>query len=468
MVRVGATRPRRLADPRRRVKHTAGNRRRFTVGEPTSATLYRLVKRGTFRDPYPIETRGPLSAAVRPPGSRSVTNRALLCAALAPGVSEVIGAGENDDTDAMRRGLRTLGAKIQELGDGWRVEGCGGVFPARDVRLDVGASGTTARFLTAAASLASGRVLLDGSPRMRERPIADLIDAMHALGAEAHIEGMGGCPPVRIDGGGLPGGTARIDASRSSQYVSGVLLAAPCAGRDVELIFKDGKVVSWPFLELTAQVMTAFGANPELDKRGARVAARGYRPARFEVEADSQSAVYPFCAAAIAGGSVLVRGIPAGSEQTDLALLAVLEQMGCSVSRETDAVRVSGPSEGLRGVDVDMNHIPDAVLALAVVALFADGPTQIRNIANLRIKETDRLSALETELNRLGAHARADDDSLRIEPGPYRGALIETYDDHRMAMSFALAGLRIPGIEIRDPACVSKTWPGYFEFLSTL
>jgi 3-phosphoshikimate 1-carboxyvinyltransferase len=439
-----------------------------TVGSAYSATLLGLVKPEDLQDPYPIEVRGPLSAAVRPPGSRSVTNRALLCAALAPGVSEVIGAGENDDTEAMRRGLRGLGAKIREAGDGWRVDGCGGVFPARNVHLDVGASGTTARFLTAAASLARGPITIDGSARMRERPIADLVDGMQALGAEARIDGMGGCPPVRVDGGGLPGGTARIDASRSSQFVSGLLLAAPCATRDVELIFRDGAVVSWPFLELTSQVMTAFGAAPKLTRRGARVSARGYRPARYEVEPDPQSAVYAFCAAAISGGSIHVRGIPSTSQQTDLALLDVLAQMGCAVSRESDAVRVSGAPAGLRAVDVDMNHIPDAVLALAVVALFAEGTTHLRNIANLRIKETDRLKALETELRRLGATAEAGDDSLSITPAPLHGAVVETYEDHRMAMSFALAGLRVPGIEIRDPSCVSKTWPDYFEFLSTL
>jgi 3-phosphoshikimate 1-carboxyvinyltransferase len=420
------------------------------------------------RGARPIRTRGPLDGRVRVPGSRSIANRALVCAALAPGRSRLAGASESDDTAAMREGLRALGVPLRVAGEIWEVEGCGGRLPARDARVDARASGTTARFLTAAATLAAGPTVIDGTPRMRERPIGELAAALRALGAGVEILGRGGCPPVRVAGGGLPGGRARIDARRSSQYVSGILLAAPCAARDVELEFVEGVAASRAFLELTADVMRAFGAELEIGAGEARVRARPYAARDYAVEPDAQSAVYPLAAAAIAGGRVLVEGLPPDSRQTDLRVLEVFERMGCRVARTAEGVELYGPFEGLRAVDVDLNDIPDAALALAVVALFADGPSTIRGIAHLRIKESDRLAALEAELRRLGARAHAGADSLRIEPGPLRGARIATYDDHRMAMAFALAGLRIPGVEIEDPGCVAKTWPGYFEALEAL
>jgi 3-phosphoshikimate 1-carboxyvinyltransferase len=415
-----------------------------------------------------IRTRGPLDGQVRVPGSRSIANRALVCAALAAGRSRLRGIGESDDTAAMREGLRALGAAIATEEGNWNVEGCAGRLPAQGARVDARASGTTARFLTAAATLAAGPSVVDGTARMRERPIEDLAAALRELGAGVEVLGRNGCPPVRIAGGGLAGGRARIDARRSSQFVSGVLLAAPCAARDVELEFVDGTVVSRAFLELTAEVMRAFGAEVEVAGGGAKVRALPYRARDYDVEPDAQSAVYPLAAAAIAGGRVLVPGIPPDSRQTDLRVLEVLERMGCRVARTREGIELYGPFEGLRAIDVDMNEIPDAVLTLAVVALFADGPSTIRNVAHMRIKESDRLAALESELRKLGARAHAGPDSLRIEPGPLRGARVATYDDHRMAMAFALAGLRIPGVEIEDPECVSKTWPGYFDALDAL
>ena len=282
--------------------------------------------------------------------------------------------------------------------------------------------------------------------------------------------GEGGCPPLRIEGGGLPGGEARIDASRSSQYVSAVLLAAPCAERDVLLHFRDGVLVSRPYVELTLQLMRAFGAEAEwIGDSGIRVAGgRGYEARDYSIEPDASAAAYPFCAAAIAGGRVRVEGIPDTSLQADLELLDVLEAMGCRVERGASYAEVHGPENGLRAAEVDMNAFPDAVLALAVVALFAEGTTRITNVANLRIKETDRLVALETELRKLGADVRAGEDFLEITPCRLSGAEIDTYDDHRMAMSFALAGLKLPGLVIRDPECVSKTWPDYFSRLEEL
>jgi 3-phosphoshikimate 1-carboxyvinyltransferase len=371
----------------------------------------------------------------------------------------------------MREALRALGVSIDVRGDTWVVQGRDGVLHAPQAPLDARASGTTARFLCACATLADAPVVIDGAPRMRERPIDDLVAALQALGADAEILGRDGCPPVRLGGGGFRGGRATIDASRSSQFVSAVLLAAPYAREDVVLDPKDGVMVSTPYVDLTLQVMNAFGADAAWLPGGSLRVAKGhpYVARDFAIEPDASAAAYPFCAAAIAGGAVCVEGVRSDSLQADWKLLDVLAEMGCSIERDANAVTVRrAPDAPLAGIDVDMNGFPDAVLALAVVALFANSPTRIENVANLRITETDRLAALERELAKLGARATAGPDWLSIEPGPLRGAAIDTYDDHRMAMAFALAGLRVPGVRIREPGCVAKTWPGYFAMLEQL
>lgn len=418
-----------------------------------------------------IRPRGAIDAFVSVPGSKSITNRALLAAALASGESVLEGCLDSDDTAAMRGCLLALGARIAQAGDCWTVSGTGGRLRVAQAPLDARASGTTARFVAAAATLAPGPVVIDGAPRMRERPIDDLVRALEGLGARIEILGRDGCPPVRVLGGGLAGGQVSIDARRSSQFVSAVLLAAPYARQSVLLRLDGGAVVSRPYVDLTLQVMREFGADCGWDGAGAlRVSApHPYTSGRHRIEPDASAAAYPFAAAAITGGRVRVAGFARHSIQADLALLGVLEKMGCRVGRREGAIEVVGPPPGrvLRAVDVDMNEMPDAVLALAVVALFAEGTTVIRNVANLRIKETDRLAALECELRKLGARADAGTDSLRIEPGVLRAAQIETYDDHRMAMAFALAGLRIPGVVIADPACAAKTWPDYFDALAS-
>ena len=417
-----------------------------------------------------IQPRGAFDAALRVPGSKSITNRALPIAALADGESQLVGALASDDTHVMVEGLIALGCEVAPGPEAWLVKGRRGQVQRSPAALKVSNSGTTARFLTAVATLADGPVVIDGAPRMRERPIDDQVRALTRLGARIEILGQNGCPPVRVLGGGLPGGRAPIDARRSSQFVSAVMLAAPYAKQDVILEFVNGTLVSRPYVELTMQVMRAFGAEVDwLGKGGVQVKARQtYRGTRFEIEPDASAAAYPFCAAAIAGGQVRVEGIPRTSIQADLKLLDILQQMGCDVKRGDNFAEVRGPLGRLRGVDVDMNDLPDAAMALAVTALFAQGTTHIRNIANLRIKETDRLKALETEMRRLGGRVRATRDSLHIEPGRLHGAQITTYDDHRMAMSFALAGLRVPDVVIRDPDCVSKTWPEYFSVLEHL
>ncbi len=430
-------------------------------------------------DRLQIEPRAPLNGQIKVPGSKSITNRALLLAALADGESRLLGGLESDDTVVMRAALGRLGITVEtEPSEGgevvWRVAGRGGQFEIPDQVLDCGNSGTTVRFLTAALTLAPGAIVVDGNARMRERPIADLVTALRALGAELSLEGLADCPPVRVHGGGLRGGAALIDGSRSSQYVSAVLQAAPYAATDIQLDFKDGVIVSRPYIDLTLEVMQAFGA--EVAWRGAAAdehlvvkAGRTYRAREYRIEPDASSAAYPFCAAAIAGGRVSVSGIPEHSLQSDFKILDLLTRMGCRVERKGDRVTVIGSATRLRSLgEIDMNECPDAVLAYAVVALFADGPTTIKNVANLRIKETDRLAALASELHKLGAGTETGRDWLRIQPAPLRGAEIETYDDHRMAMSLSLAGLRVPDVVILDPGCVSKTWPDFFEAFASL
>jgi 3-phosphoshikimate 1-carboxyvinyltransferase len=271
-----------------------------------------------------------------------------------------------------------------------------------------------------------------------------------------------------VGGGGFPGGHAVIDARRSSQFVSAIALAAPYANQNISLEFLDGELVSRPYVENTVEVMRAFGGHVELSAGGLEVKRGGYRPVSFRVEPDASAAAYPFVAAAITGGTVLVPGLGPGSRQADMGILGVLVAMGCTVEWNGGGVSLAGPAEGLHGVDVDMRDMPDAVLALAVAGAFASGPTRLTNIANLRIKESDRLHALETELRKLGADAETGPDWLVVRPRSLHGAHIDTYDDHRMAMAFSLAGLVVPGVVIRDPGCVAKTWPTFFEDMGQL
>ncbi len=417
------------------------------------------------------------------PGSKSISNRALVLAALARGRSRLRGVLDSDDTRVMIRALSQLGAKIEHAqpspGDGGasatelEIQGCDGQLHVPTGTIDVHASGTAARFLTALLALTPGHAVLDGTERMRKRPIADLAEALTQLGVDITIDGAEGCPPLHVDGGKPFGGTARIDASKSSQYVSALLQIAPYATREITLVLKDGVLVSRPYVEVTLAVMRTFGARASFtDDRTLRISSTDrYLGRDYRVEPDASTAAYFFVAAAITGGRVVVRDLPGDSAQADMGLLAVLERMGAQVTRANDHVIVQGPDAGLRGVDVDMNSMPDAVLALAVGAAFARGPTHIRNVANLRIKESNRLAALETELRKLGVHAQADADSLRIESGgaeTLHGAEIATYDDHRMAMAFALTGLCVPGVVICDPSCVSKSWPDYFDAFAKL
>ena len=412
---------------------------------------------------YEVRTKRIEGGAVRPPGSKSITNRALITAGLAEGDSRIVDPLRSDDTDAMVECLRTMGIGVQVGEREFRVSSRGrlqgGVLDAR-------ASGTTTRFVTAAAALADGPSLVDGAPRMRERPIGPLVDALRALGATVEAR-RGHFPPVRIGGGGLAGGRIDIDGSSSSQFVSALLLSAPLAKSRVTLKLRRA-VVSRPYLYTTLEVMAAFGAEAcWLDRATITVAPTGYRATGFRVEPDASAAVYPWAAAAITGADITVEGIDPASTQADMAALRILEGMGCRVESSCRGITVTGPAS-LDGVDADLNDCPDASLGLAVVAAFGSTPSRFTNIANLRIKETDRLAALQNELSRLGAGVETGPDWISIVPGPLRPARIRTYDDHRMAMAFAVAGLVQQGIVIEDPGCVAKTWPGFFGMLEGL
>jgi 3-phosphoshikimate 1-carboxyvinyltransferase len=417
-------------------------------------------------DPLPLRPVGPVDATVRVPGSKSLTNRALAVAALADGASVLEGALVAEDRTVMAEGLRRLGIPVTGEGATVRVEGAGGRLPAMVAQLDLRLSGTAIRFLTAICALGVGRYRLDGTARMRERPIADLLAALRALGADARDESGSGCPPVVVHGRGLPGGTARVAGGRSSQYLSALLMVAPAARGPVRLEV-EGTLLSRPFVDMTIGVMAAFGAHVQRDGyRAFEVDPQPYRPRRYEVEADAMAAGYLWAAAAVTGGRVVTPGVGADSVQGDRRLADVLAEMGCRTVWREDACEVAGPPGGaLRGGTFDLNDMPDQAQTLAVCGLFADRPVRIENVWNLRIKETDRLRALARELARLGAEVDEEEDALTVHPlanGAARPAAIETYGDHRMAMAFAVAGLRLPGLALRDPGCVAKTYPGFF------
>jgi 3-phosphoshikimate 1-carboxyvinyltransferase len=425
-------------------------------------------------DPLPVTPpRGPIRGRVRPPGSKSLTNRALIVAALAGGRSRLSGVLDSDDTRVMVESLRRLGIRVDHDSERAEavVDGCGGRPPADSADLWLENSGTSIRFLTALCTLGEGRYRLDGNTRMRQRPIGDLLRALGALGADVVGETEGECPPVRVAARGLTGGSAEVDGGISSQFLSALLMAAPAALGPVELRL-TGELVSQPYVEMTLAVMHSFGVTVERDSASSsaplvfRTQPAAYQPADYAIEPDASAASYFFGAAAVTGGEVTVEGLSRDSLQGDLAFVDVLERMGCRIESRENAVTVAGGL--LKGVDVDMNAISDTAQTLAAVAVFADGPTRIRNIAHVRHKETDRIAAVATELRRLGIQVEERADGLTIHPGPVRPSVIETYNDHRMAMSFALIGLRSPGIRITNPGCTAKTYPGFWDDLAKL
>ncbi len=415
--------------------------------------------------------RPPL-ATVRVPGSKSITNRALVLAALTVTGDEeccLKGVLRSEDTEVMLESLRRLGFEVRADSEGSSIvvgTDSFDVIPAREADLFVANSGTTMRFLTAMVSAGRGRYRLDGVPRMRERPIEDLLAALRQLGVNAYCQHNNGCPPVVVEAHGIRGGRARIKGDISSQFLSGLLMAATRADGDVT-IEVDGPLVSWPYVSMTVEMIRRFYQRIEVnDKRFLIPGRQSGGVDSFRVEPDASAASYFFGAAAITGGQVTVQDLTAKSIQGDIRFVDLLEEMGCHVVRGEEGLTVRGGP--LRGIDADMNDISDTVMTLAVVACFAQGPTTIRNVAHIRHKETDRLAALATELRRIGAEVEEFPDGLKITPRPLHGAEIETYDDHRMAMSLALVGLKVPGIVIKDPACVGKTYPQFFADLEKL
>ncbi len=413
---------------------------------------------------------GRIHASIRPPGSKSITNRALVCAALADGCSVLTGALDSEDTQVMIDSLRRLGIAVEhdaarcEL----RVTGCGGKIPNAKADLFVGNSGTTIRFLTALVALGHGTYRLDGVARMRERPIADLIDSLQQLGVSANSETNNGCPPVVVEASGLRGGPSTVRGDVSSQFLSGLLLASPAADSTVEICV-SGELVSKPYIHITLAVMRSFGVNIKVASDLSRFnipAPTKYQGRTFAIEPDASAASYFFAAAAITGGEVTVLGLSRDALQGDIRFCECLEQMGCDVRYESDQTTVVGRK--LTGISVNMNAISDTAQTLAAVGLFADGPTTITGIGHNRHKETDRIADLACELRKFGAKVEEFPDGLKIVPANLHGAEIETYHDHRMAMSLALVGLRVPNVTILNPACTAKTYPRFFDDLAQL
>jgi 3-phosphoshikimate 1-carboxyvinyltransferase len=398
------------------------------------------------------------------PGSKSITNRALVLAALSDGASKLTGVLDSDDTRHMKRALRQMGIGIQDV-DPTTLIVDGGVNRLRtpDGPVFVGNSGTTVRFLTALSCLVPGPVTLQGDEHMQARPISDLVEGLEQLGAR--IDCVSGCPPVTVHSAKLSGGRVSMRGDRSSQYFSALLMTTAAARLDVELEVQ-GELVSRPYVELTLQMIGAFSGSALSSELGFRVERGTLRAAEYHIEPDASSASYAFAAAIATGGSVRVPGLGTGSAQGDYAFTEVLERLGASVRRRATETTVT--AGGHHGVVVDMHHISDTVMTLAALAPLATGTTRISNVANIRIKETDRLAATVTELERLGQRVSFGNDWLAIEPRALKPATVECYSDHRMAMSFAILGLAKSGIKISDPTCVSKTYPDFWNDLGKL
>ena len=419
-----------------------------------------------------LSTKG----SVRLPGSKSISNRVLLLAALAEGETEVRDLLESDDTARMLEALASLGVGVQSLdGNAFRIRGAGGAFPVKKAELFLGNAGTAFRSLTAALALSGGHYTLSGVPRMHERPIGDLVDALRELGANIDYLGNEGFPPLEIRPATIqPGGGVHVRGDVSSQFLTGLLMALPLTGGEttIEVV---GDLISRPYIEITLAIMARFGVQVRREgwQRFTLPAAASYRsPGRVEVEGDASSASYFLALGAIGGGPVRVEGVGRDSLQGDVRFADALVQMGARIEMGSNWIAARAPVSGkLRGIELDCNHIPDAAMTLATTALFAEGPTTLSNIASWRVKETDRIAAMACELRKLGAAVVAGADFIRVTP-PGVGFLsprggIDTYEDHRMAMCFSLASLA-GTLRINDPACVAKTFPDYFKFFSSL
>ncbi|HZJ10579.1 MAG TPA: 3-phosphoshikimate 1-carboxyvinyltransferase, partial [Trueperaceae bacterium] len=378
-----------------------------------------------------------------------------------------------EDSHVLIQAMQALGVSVQVSDDTVRVIGAGGPLVASEGDLDLRLSGTSIRFLTAVLALGHGRFRLDGNERMRERPIEPLLASLRQLGADATSEARNGCPPVVLSAAGLKGGLASVGGEVSSQFLSALLLAAPYASAPVTLEV-EGELQSKPFIDMTLDLMADFGVSVEREGyRRFTLSPGRYRALDYRIEGDAMAAGYFWAAAAVTGGSVRICNLGSRTRQGDAGFAAVLARMGCTVEWGADMMRLDGPRHGrLSGGEFDLNDMPDQAQTLAVVGLFADSPVHITNVSNLRVKETDRLSAMARELSRLGATVREGDDYLTVWPltrPPAHTVELETYGDHRMAMALTVAGARLPNVVIKDPACVAKTYPGFFgDFIDLL
>lgn len=408
----------------------------------------------------------PVDRVWRIPGSKSITNRALVLAALADGTTRLEGVLESDDTRYMQQALLDLGIAVRKLSaTTLEIDGGRAKLRAPAKPLFIGNSGTTVRFLTALACLVDGPVTLVGDEAMAKRPIQDLVDGLRQLGVK--IECATGCPPLTVYGGRLPGGRLSMRGDKSSQYFSALLLAGALSGGETSLEI-DGELVSRPYVEITRRMVEDFGGKIEVTPKGFWWRGGGTYAARvYQIEPDASSASYAFAFAAATGSRVQVPALGPGALQGDYGFVDLVERVGGQVERAADVTTVRGTGV-LHGIDADMFHISDTVMTLAAIAPLCDAPTTIRNVANIRIKETDRLAATVTELRRLGQTVTEGPDSLHIEPRPITPAVVHSYKDHRMAMSFAILGAARAGISIEDPACVAKTYPEFWRDLAAV
>jgi 3-phosphoshikimate 1-carboxyvinyltransferase len=420
-----------------------------------------------------IRTVKTINAVVKVPGSKSLTQRALIAAALAAGDSTLVGPLASEDTGYTIGALRAMGIGIDD-GDPerWLVRGTGGEIATPAAKIFLGNNGTATRFLTSVAALGAGRIHITGDPRMAQRPIAPLLEALQGWGVQLVSDAGNGCPPLTIDATGIAGGKTVLPEGKSSQYLSSLLLVAPYARKPAELEVL-GEVLSRPYVEMTLAVMADFGIRVEAAPSLSffRIPRGRYLGHEYKIEGDASGASYFWAAAAITGGSVTVANVPVPSLQGDANLVPLLARMGCHVHKTGDGITVKGP-ERLEGIAVDMGDMPDVAPTLAIVAAFAEGTTVINNVAHLRIKECDRVSAVITELRKMGADVEEEPDRMIIHGrgggSNLHGAAIETYHDHRIAMCFAVAGLRVAGVEITGEECVGKSFPDFWERFALL
>lgn len=414
-----------------------------------------------------------ISAAgtVRLPGSKSISNRVLLLAALAEGETEVRDLLASDDTERMLDALKILGVGVTHLdGENWLIKGCAGRIPVKQAELFLGNAGTAFRPLTAALALAGGDYILKGVARMHERPIGDLVDGLRQLGADVTYLGNDGYPPLHLKPANIqPGGVVKVRGDVSSQFLTGLLMALPLTG-EAATVDVVGELISKPYIEITLAIMARFGVHVQREGWQRFTVPAGSRyisPGTVYVEGDASSASYFLALGAIGGGPVRVEGVGADSIQGDVKFAEALARMGAEIDMGPNWMTAKAPKSGLVAVDLDCNHIPDAAMTLATAALFAKGTTTLRNIASWRVKETDRIAAMATELRKLGAVVEEGEDFIRVTPATLKPAAIDTYDDHRMAMCFSLAAFGTP-LRINDPKCVAKTFPDYFERFATI